>query len=248
MKKISKTLLIAFITLPLLLSVNACSTSKDRDYVPKTDKLEKMNRRFFKFNKKLDKAIIKPVTLGYKKVTPDFVEKGVSNFFSNLGDIKNAVNNTLQFKLVDAGNDMTRFAFNTVFGLGGFFDVATALHMEKHDEDFGQTLAKWGVKSGPYTVLPILGPSTLRNSTGFWVDATMNPANYSDYRTELTVVKGLDTRVDLLAAEKIIEEVTVDEYALVRDAWLQERAYKISDGKIDVTEQDDLASELEALN
>ena len=248
MKKNLKNLMTIIVILPLIFSLSSCSMNQDRDVVPKKDKWEKMNRKIFRFNKKLDKAIIKPVSKGYQKITPDIMEKGISNFFSNLGDIKNAFNNLLQFKLVDAGSDMTRFAFNSTFGLAGVIDVASGLQMEKHHEDFGQTLAKWGVKPGPYYVMPIFGPSTLRDSYAFWVDSAASPIAYADHRTELTILKGIDTRTKLFATEKILEEVTTDEYALVRDAWLQDREYKIKDGNIDVTEKEDLASELEALD
>lgn len=248
MKAFPRNILIFILLLPLVISLSACSTSKEREVVSQGDKWEKTNRKIFRFNKKLDTAIIKPVSKGYKKITPDIVEKGISNFFSNLGDIKNAFNNILQFKLVDAGSDMTRFAFNSTFGLAGFIDVASGLQMEKHHEDFGQTLAKWGVKSGPYYVMPFFGPSTVRDSYSFWVDAAISPLTYAEHSTELGVLKGLDARVKLFGAEKILEEVTIDEYALVRDAWLQDREYKIKDGNIDVTEKEDLASELDALD
>jgi len=248
MKKISHKIIILLVSLPLLLSLNACSFNKERDVVPQHDKFEKMNRKVFRFNKKLDKKIIKPLAKGYKKVTPDIVEKGIGNFFSNIGDIKNAFNNLLQFKLVDAGSDMTRFAFNTTFGLAGFIDVASGLQMEKHNEDFGQTLAKWGVKPGPYTVIPFFGPSTIRDSYAFYVDLAASPITHAKNGTELSIVKGLDTRARFLETEKILQGLTVDEYALVRDAWLQEREYKIKDGDIDVTEKEDLASQLDALD
>ena len=243
-----KTFFIALIAILFLFSLSGCSLNKERDVVPKTDKYEKFNRKVFRFNKKIDKAIIKPIAKGYKKITPDIVEKGISNFFSNIGDIKNAFNNVLQFKIGDAGNDLTRFAFNSTFGLAGFIDVASGLGMEKHNEDFGQTLAKWGVKPGPYVVMPIFGPSTLRDSYSFYVDAATNPLVYTNKRLEYSVVNGINKRAKLLATEKIINEITEDDYTLIRDAWLQEREYKIKDGNMDVTEQDDLASELDALD
>ncbi len=248
MKILPKPLIILLVIIPILLSVSACSFNKERNVVPTTDKFENYNRKVFRFNKKLDKAIIKPIAKGYKKIMPDIVEKGISNFFSNLGDIKNAFNNLLQFKLVDAGSDLTRFAFNSTFGLAGFIDVASGLQMEKHNEDFGQTLAKWGVKPGAYVVMPFFGPSTLRDSYSFYVDVATNPTVYSDKSLAYTIVKGVDARAKLLGTEKILEEITVDEYALVRDAWLQEREYEIKDGNVDVTEKEDLASELEALD
>lgn len=246
MKKIPSILVI--ITLPLVLSLNACSLNKEREVVSQSDKFEKFNRKVFRFNKKLDTKIVKPLAKGYKKVTPDIVEKGISNFFSNIGDLQNAFNNLLQFKLVDAGSDMTRFAFNSTFGLAGFIDVASGLQMEKHDEDFGQTLAKWGVKSGPYTVVPFFGPATIRDSYSSYLDTAMNPISTSEHGVGLSILSGINTRAKFLGTEKVLEGITVDEYSLVRDAWLQEREYKIKDGKIDVTEKEDLASELDALD
>ena len=248
MKKISYILLLTLTILPFFFSLSGCSLNKERDVVPKNDKFEKINRKVFRFNKKLDTKIIKPLAKGYKKITPDIVEKGIGNFFSNIGDLKNAFNNLLQFKLVDAGSDMTRFAFNSTFGLAGFIDVASGLQLEKHNEDFGQTLAKWGVKPGPYTVVPFFGPSTIRDSYSFYVDVAASPITYSKYGTELAIIKGLDTRARLFGTEEILKELTVDEYTLVRDAWLQEREYKIKDGDVDVTEKEDLASQLDALD
>ena len=243
-----KTFFVTSMTILFLLSLSACSLNEERDVIPKKDKYEKFNRKVFRFNKKLDNAIVKPIAKGYKKITPDIVEKGISNFFANIGDIKNAFNNILQFKLVDAGNDLTRFAFNSTFGLAGFIDVASGLGMEKHNEDFGQTLAKWGVKSGSYVVTPFFGPSTLRDSYTFYIDLATNPLVYRDKSLAYSVLKGVNTRAKLLSTEKILEEVSNDEYALIRDAWLQEREYNIKDGNMDVTEQDDLASELDALD
>ncbi len=220
MQKLFKLALAASFTVTL----GACSTNKPA-MVSKVDKREKINRKAFRFNQKLDKNIIKPVATSYQKVTPDIVEIGISNFFANLGDINNAFNNVLQGKIVDAGSDMTRFAFNSTFGLGGILDVASTLQLEKHDEDFGQTLAHWGVKSGSYSVTPFLGASTLRNSTGFWIDIALNPSNYANNSFAYSSVNFINNEASELADNK------PDEYTLARDAWIKKRDAQILDEK-----------------
>ena len=212
------------------------------------DRLERFNRHVYKFNASLDKHILKPIAVTYKKVTPEVVDTGVTNFFQNLGDISNAVNNLLQFKAGDALIDTERFIFNTSFGLGGIFDVATEMGLDKHNEDFGQTLAVWGVKSGPYVMLPILGPSTIRDATAnLTVDNILNPVNYSEHPLPLIVISGIDKRTDLLLAEDAFKDFSNEEYSAIRDAWLQRREYLIRDGKIDQKAQSDLIDELEEL-
>ena len=223
-----KKLLNVFVVLILLSVLTACSTpsvstSSDAEMTTR----EKMNRKAFRFNQKLDRTLLNPVARTYKKVTPDLVETGIGNFFANLGDLSNAFNNVLQFKLVDAGSDMTRFAFNSTFGLAGFIDVASALQLEKHDEDFGQTLARWGLKSGSYTVTPFLGASTTRDSVGFWVDMVSNPLSYMEDGTGLSVLESLNTRAESLETLAKPSVAAVDEYAIARDKWLKERAEKI---------------------
>jgi len=220
MQKLFKLALAASFTVTL----GACSTNKPA-MVSKVDKREKTNRKAFRFNQKLDKNIIKPVATSYQKVTPDIVETGISNFFANLGDINNAFNNVLQGKIVDAGSDMTRFAFNSTFGLGGILDVASTLQLEKHDEDFGQTLAHWGVKSGSYSVTPFLGASTLRSSTGFWIDIALNPSNYANNSFAYSSVNFINNEASELADNK------PDEYTLARDAWIKKRDAQILDEK-----------------
>ncbi len=220
MQKLFKLALAASFTVTL----GACSTNKPA-MVSKVDKREKTNRKAFRFNQKLDKNIIKPVATSYQKVTPDIVETGISNFFANLGDINNAFNNVLQGKIVDAGSDMTRFAFNSTFGLGGILDVASTLQLEKHDEDFGQTLAHWGVKSGSYSVTPFLGASTLRGSTGFWLDMALDPSSYANNSFAYSSVNFINNEASELADNK------PDEYALARDAWIKKRDAQILDKK-----------------
>jgi phospholipid-binding lipoprotein MlaA len=223
-----KKLLNVSVILILLSALTACSTpsvsiSSDAEMTTR----EKMNRKAFRFNQKLDKKVVNPVVRTYQKVTPDVVETGIGNFFANLGDLSNAFNNVLQFKLVDAGSDMTRFAFNSTFGLAGLIDVASALQLEKHDEDFGQTLAHWGIKSGSYTVTPFLGASTTRDSIGFWVDMASNPLSYMEDSTGLSVLESLNTRAESLEETSKPSIAGTDEYAIARDKWLKKRAEQI---------------------
>lgn len=233
----------------LLFSLTACSTSPEKT-VPTDDKWEKFNRKTFAFNEVMDKNLVKPVVKGYKAITPDIAEKGVHNFFSNLGDVSNAINNLLQFKVGEAGSDLTRFAFNTTFGIGGLIDVASELKMEKHAEDFGQTLASWGVASGPYLVLPVFGPSSLRDAGGRVADYALDPVTYADDMDALPLLKLIDTRSDLMRTEVALDSLPGDRYEIMRDAWIKNRAYLISDGKNveQAVESSSLEAELEALD
>jgi len=213
------------------------------------DRYESVNRRIFKFNGGLDKFLIKPVAKAYKIITPEVVDKGVTNFFSNLGDVGNAINNLLQLKPGPALVDTERVLFNSTVGIGGLFDVASALGMEKHDEDFGQTLAHWGVKSGPYVMLPFLGPSTVRDATAkLTIDNLSNPAHYHEESLAFFALKKLDQRADVFADEEAFKELSDDQYSALRDLWLQRRASLIRDGKVDEKEQSDLIDELESLD
>ena len=177
---------------------------------------------------------VKPVSKVYQAVMPDPIDTAISNFFSNLGDIVVAVNNLLQFKLLDAFEDGARVAFNSTFGLLGFIDVASGFGIEKHQEDFGQTLGYWGIGNGPYLVLPFFGPSSIRDTAGFVTDtALFNPIFFID---EIPVRNGMlagdiiDTRADLLGASEIIDEAALDEYSFIRDAYLQRRRSLVYDG------------------
>lgn len=233
-------------TLPMLLLLSACTTAPEK-LTAEDDKWETLNRKTFAFNTALDNSILKPTVKTYKAATPDILEKGISNFFSNLGDLSNAANNLLQLKPGEAGNDLTRFAFNSTFGLFGLIDVASELKMEKHNEDFGQTLATWGISSGPYLVLPIFGPSTVRDAGGRLIDAKLDVTNYAnDYDMDaIQPLKLINTRSEVLNVEKNIPVSSNDRYTLIRDIWLKDRAFLIADGK--EANDNDLASELEAL-
>ena len=196
------------------------------------DPWEGFNRVVFRFNDTLDKYVLKPVAKGYVKVTPGPVQQGVSNFFSNVGEIPTIVNGLLQAKFAQAGLDSTRFLVNTTVGLLGFIDVASRLGLEKHNEDFGQTLGYWGVESGPYLVLPLLGPNTLRDSFGMIPDSYVSLYNTVDHdKTEYSIraVDVVDMRAGLLEAEKL---VAGDKYTFFRNAYLQRREFLVNDGKL----------------
>jgi phospholipid-binding lipoprotein MlaA len=205
-----------------------CATSGN----PK-DPIEGFNRAMFSFNETVDKAVIKPVAQGYDAITPRPVQTGVSNFFANIADLWIGFNNLVQGKPGDALSDVSRVLINTTIGIVGLFDVASEMGLEKHDEDFGQTLGRWGVGDGAYVVLPIFGPRTLRDTGGFLVDITVDPvANHEpvDVRNVALGLRAIDTRASLLPAESAIDAAALDKYAYVRDAYLQRRRSLIHDG------------------
>lgn len=198
------------------------------------DPFEGFNRGVDSFNQTVDKVALKPVAQGYDKYVPGAVKSCVGNFFSNLNDISIAVNNLLQGKFKEAGSDMCRFAINTTVGVLGLTDPASGMGFQKHDEDFGQTLGYWGVGSGPYLVLPLLGPSTIRDTAGRVVDNPLDPlAQHTpvDERNSAYAVKAVDKRAELLPATNLIDRVALDKYSFVRDAYLASRASKIRDGR-----------------
>lgn len=198
------------------------------------DPYESFNRSMFAFNDTVDKYAFKPAAKGYDFVMPDMASKGVSNFFNNVDDIVVFFNQILQFKLTDALATSARFVFNTTFGLLGLIDVATDMDLPKKNEDFGQTLAVWGVGSGPYIVLPFIGPRTIRDTAGLGVDWTyfdpvFNRQTLNQSLVTLTI-KFIDVRAGLLKATNILEDTVPDRYAFVRDAWLLRREFLIYDG------------------
>ena len=198
------------------------------------DPWEGFNRSMFSFNEGLDKAVIKPVAQGYDAVAPDPVKTGVSNFFSNIGDVFIGVNNLLQGKVGDAASDAGRVLVNTTIGILGLIDWASDMGLEKHDEDFGQTFGRWGIGSGPYVVLPFFGPRTLRDSVGLAADLNTDPVakmHAVPERNTLLTTRVIDQRADLLPAEKVIEGAALDKYTYIRDAYLQRRERLVNDGK-----------------
>ena len=197
------------------------------------DPWEGMNRSVYSFNDKLDQVALKPLAKAYVNVVPSPVRTGVSNFFGNLGDVWTAANSVLQLKGQAAVESAMRVVVNTTFGLGGLLDVATEMRLPKHKEDFGQTLARWGMPSGPYVVLPVLGPSTLRDTAALPLDMKGDlTQQVSDVptRNSLTVLHATDTRAGLLQATDVVKDAALDPYSFVRDAYLQKRRNDIYDG------------------
>ncbi|WP_088706919.1 VacJ family lipoprotein [Noviherbaspirillum denitrificans] len=196
------------------------------------DPFENFNRAMFQFNDTLDQAALKPAAQAYKTL-PDFVQTGVGNFFGNLEDGWTAVNNLLQGKIADGFSDIMRFTFNTTFGLGGLLDIASEAGLPKHKEDFGQTLGRWGVRSGPYVVLPFLGSSTVRDVAVLPLDIEGDPwhnVRPVHVRNPGSVLRIVDQRAVVLDASNLLEEAALDRYEFVRDAYLQRRQSKVYDG------------------
>lgn len=198
------------------------------------DPIEGFNRAVFSFNEALDAALIRPIAKGYETVLPGPVRTGVSNFYNNIGDLFISVNNLLQGKPADAVGDAARFAFNSTFGIVGLFDVASGMGLEKHEEDFGQTLGSWGVGPGPYLVLPLYGPRDVRDAAGLALDVSVDPVSRVDHvptRNTLTALRLVNERANLLAADQIIAEAALDKYSYLRDAYLQRRRSLVFDGR-----------------
>lgn len=199
------------------------------------DPFESYNRAVHDFNQDFDRSIAKPVAQAYQDVMPDWADKGISNFFSNLDDVIVLINDLLQLKFEQAASDAARIVFNSTAGLLGFIDVATHMDLPKHQEDFGQTLGYWGVPSGPYFVLPFLGPSTIRDTAGLGVDTVyfdpvVNNVDHLNDRSALFLADFIDTRADYLGATRLLESAALDPYAYTREAYLQRRQYYVYDG------------------
>lgn len=208
-------------------------------YAIQEDPFESINKKVFVFNETVDKYFLKPVSKTYSLVTPDFIEKGVSNIFNNVNDLGMMINNLLQIKPLEALHDAGRILINSSVGIGGFFDVATKVGLEKHEEDFGQTLGRWHVKSGPYIVLPFFGPSTIRDSFSLVVDSFLKPQHYINHvptRNSIYGAEAIDTRTSFFKAEKLIQG---DKYSFIRDVYLQRRNFLVLDGAI----EDDFTSD-----
>ncbi len=198
------------------------------------DPYEGFNRKVFTFNERLDKAVLKPVAKGYEKVLPQFVRSGVTHFFNNLGMVVTTFNDAIQLKGRKVPLDIARFTTNLTFGIFGLIDVATELGIENRQEDFGQSLGYWGVGSGPYIVLPFFGPSSARDAPGLAVDFVVSPFYYWEDETGvqwgLLAVDTVNTRANLLPAEKFLDETGVERYTFLRDVYLRRREYLIYDG------------------
>lgn len=216
------------LTALLGLMLSGCASTANND------PLEGINRGIYKFNDVADKAVIKPVAGAYKAVLPTPVRSGVNNFFGNLSTFVSVINDLLQFKFDKAAEGAGRFVINTTFGIAGLIDVASMDGIEKRKEDFGQTLGHWGVGSGPYLVLPFLGPSSIRDTAGLVVDsAAFDPLGYVDdpaTRNSAVALRILDRRAQLLPGSDLLDEAALDPYAFMRDAYNQRRQSQIYDG------------------
>jgi phospholipid-binding lipoprotein MlaA len=217
----------------LLLCVSALGGCAGGAPLVAHDPLEPLNRQVFKFNDALDAAIVKPVAIAYRDHTPTPLRQGIGNVFNNLQDSWSVVNNLLQLKIVYAYDSLARVAINTLLGVGGVVDVASEMGIERHTQDFGHTLGVWGVPPGPYLVLPILGPSSLRDAVALSVDWQGDPLGQlpnESVRNAALLLRGLDTRAGLLKATSMLEEAALDRYTFARDAFLQNRRNNIFDG------------------
>lgn len=197
------------------------------------DPWEGYNRAVYAFNDGLDTVLLKPAAQAYDAVVPEPVDRGVSNFFANLGEVGNFANGLMQAKPGESARALARLAINSTVGLLGLFDVATKLGIERGEEDFGQTLGAWGAGPGPYFVLPVLGPSTVRDALGKPVDFVTDPAGWLDdpaARNAAWAAAGVDERAGLLETEAAVEDLAADQYALVRNAYLDRRRHAVSDG------------------
>lgn len=217
-----------------LVLLQGCATFTGKTSGDRLDPWENWNRKVFDFNEKLDANVLKPIATVYSNIVPRPIRRGIDNFFGNAQDAWSAVNNVLQGK-VDLGlQDMVRFGTNTVFGLAGVLDVASEMGLERHNEDFGQTLGAWGFKSGPYIVWPLLGPSTVRESIALPLDMSATPSLAFDTdisRVTINTLRIINTRSNLLQATRVIDDIALDKYTFVRDGYLQRRRSLVLDGE-----------------
>ncbi|PUE11690.1 ABC transporter [Limnohabitans sp. T6-5] len=228
MVRIKKGAMTLAVVVPMLLQ--GCATVKSADV---RDPWESMNRSVYNFNDTLDAAVLKPAAKAYVAVLPRPVRTGIHNFLGNLGDVWSMANSAFQLKGQATAETFMRISVNTIFGLGGVLDVATEMRLEKRKEDFGQTLGYWGVKPGPYLMLPLLGPSTLRDALGTPLDIKGNAVQqFNDVATRnvLTATGVIDTRASLIKTVDVVKEAALDPYSFVRDAYLQKRENDIYDG------------------
>ena len=232
----SKTI-IRWVTMALMaLLLTACASIPPGSQADPRDPFERYNRAMFSFNQTVDDKVIKPVATGYMNVIPSLIRTAIGNFFGNIGDVWTAVNNYLQGKPREGTSDVARVVLNSTFGIVGLIDVATPAGLVQHDEDFGQTLGVWGVKSGPYLVLPIFGASTVRDGLARPVDLYAAPLNQIDparVENSARALRLVDDRAALLESTRMLEDAALDPYLFVRDAYLQRRESRVRDGKSD---------------
>ncbi|MBK1642166.1 ABC transporter [Chromatium okenii] len=234
--------------LSAVLIISGCATVSKRPPDPR-DPLEPFNRALFRFNTDFDNAFLKPLAKGYRAVTPEPLDRSISNFFYNLADVTSAVNNLLQFKMSRAGSDVGRVVINSTVGALGLFDVATNLGLPSYKEDFGQTLGYWGLGSGAYVVLPILGPSSVRDTVGWAGDIMTDPLTQiknEPLHAGLLGTQIIDRRADYLAAGEIMDDAAIDTYSFWRDTYLQRRLSLVHDGNPPAVEgKDDFWDEVD---
>lgn len=221
----------ALLAISLTVMLSGCATAPGR--TTNADPLQGFNRGVYKFNDVVDRATFKPAAKAYQKVTPHWFRTGVSNFFSNLGTPWTIVNELLQGKPTLMAEQTGRFVVNSVAGIGGLFDVASKINLPAHNEDFGQTLAVWGVPSGPYLMLPLLGPANIRDGLGRIPDYFGRPLHYAHLHwkieTGITVLNVVEARESLLSVEGVLQKA-YDPYGVIRDVWVQQREFQIFDG------------------
>jgi phospholipid-binding lipoprotein MlaA len=234
--KFQKKLGVVLVMAAIVALTGCASTS---GYSDPRDPIEGFNRVMFGFNETLDKILIKPLAKGYRAIMPSPVDKGITNFFSNLDDVGSAINNLLQFKLKRSASDVGRIVVNSTVGILGFIDVASNINLEKTGEDFGQTLGAWGVGHGPYIVLPIFGPSGGRDAIGTVADWFTDPVTYVHpvhVRNTMHGLRAIDKRADLLGASNVVDEAALDKYEFTRDAYIQKRENDVNDGNVESEE------------
>ncbi|MEO7337486.1 MAG: VacJ family lipoprotein [Caldimonas sp.] len=252
MKQLLSTRFAALVIVALALTLGGCASTRNLVNDAKgpggpggrLDPWENWNRKVFAFNEGLDEKVLKPVATLYAKVMPRFARRGVDNFFNNIADAWSAVNNVLQAKPTPAFEDVVRVTTNSVFGLFGVLDVASEFGLEHHYEDFGQTLGRWGFGAGAYIVWPLLGPSSVRDSIALPADrylaAPAQLINDGRWQYGITILQIVNTRAKLLGASQVIDDIALDKYSFIRDAYLQRRRSLVFDG--DAPEQPDASS------
>ena len=241
MKRAQISRIVMVLLLSTVTAISGCSTIQNARGGPgqRLDPWEQWNRKVFGFNEALDEQVLKPVATGYANVVPQLVRRGVNNVFSNVADAWSAVNNLLQAKFEPAFQDVVRVTTNTVFGFGGVLDIASDFGLEHHYEDFGQTLGTWGFGAGAYVVWPLLGPSSVRDSLALpadrWFASPAQVINDGRLQGGFTILQIVNTRANLLGASRVIDDIALDKYTFLRDAYLQRRRSLIFDGDVPET-------------